>query len=142
MAFQNSNLGLVDLPCQNKSKFMPNFWNLSISIGICVKNWLGKSIKMVFLHFPSKLTEEELMLQAKYAKLRKKKKQVAAHQNPSKASEAEKSILSSSQNRYFRDYPKIQPNLTLKCYVGVKEQNFWLLLSHSHPDSPSRVMLR
>jgi negative elongation factor E len=68
---------------------------------------------MVFLHFPSKLTEEELMLQAKYAKLRKKKKQVAAHQNPSKVSEAEKSILSSSQNRYFRDYLKIQPNLTL-----------------------------
>jgi negative elongation factor E len=31
---------------------------------------------MVFLHFPTKLTEEELMLQAKYAKLRKKKKQV------------------------------------------------------------------
>ena len=55
---------------------------------------------MVFLHFPSKLTEEELMLQSKFAKLRKKKKQVAAHQNPSKASE-EKSILSSAQNRLF-----------------------------------------
>lgn len=54
---------------------------------------------MVFLHFPTKLTEEELMLQAKYAKLRKKKKQLAAHQNPSKSSESEKSIMSSNLNR-------------------------------------------
>lgn len=30
--------------------------------------------KMVYLHFPSNLTEEELMLQAKYQKLKKKKK--------------------------------------------------------------------
>lgn len=37
---------------------------------------------MVFLHFPNKLTEEETMLQAKYAKLRKKKKQLAAAKNP------------------------------------------------------------
>ena len=28
--------------------------------------------KMVYLHFPSNLTEEELMLQAKYQKLKKK----------------------------------------------------------------------
>jgi negative elongation factor E len=27
---------------------------------------------MVYLHFPTNLTEEELMLQAKYAKLKKK----------------------------------------------------------------------
>lgn len=33
---------------------------------------------MVFLHLPASLTEEEQTLQAKYAKLRKKKKQVAA----------------------------------------------------------------
>jgi hypothetical protein len=32
---------------------------------------------MVFLHFPSTLTEEELMLQNKYAQLKKKKKQLA-----------------------------------------------------------------
>jgi len=36
---------------------------------------------MVFLHIPHSLTEEEQMLQAKYAKLRKKKKQVAAFKN-------------------------------------------------------------
>lgn len=29
-------------------------------------------IKMVYIHFPSNLTEEELMLQAKYQKLKKK----------------------------------------------------------------------
>lgn len=46
---------------------------------------------MVFMQFPSKHTEEELMLQSKYAKLRKKKKQLAAHQNPVKNAEAEKS---------------------------------------------------
>lgn len=33
---------------------------------------------MVFLHLPNTLTEEEQMLQSKYIKLRKKKKQVAA----------------------------------------------------------------
>jgi hypothetical protein len=53
---------------------------------------------MVF-HFPTKLTEEELMLQAKFAKLRKKKKQLAAHQNPVKNVEAEKSILVTGPNR-------------------------------------------
>ena len=36
---------------------------------------------MVFLHFPSSLTEEEQMLQRKYAQLRKKKKQLAAIKN-------------------------------------------------------------
>jgi len=36
---------------------------------------------MVFLQFPSKLTDEEIMLQAKYAKLRKKKKQLAEAKN-------------------------------------------------------------
>lgn len=38
---------------------------------------------MVFLHLPSSLTDEEQMLQSKYAKLRKKKKQVAALKNQS-----------------------------------------------------------
>lgn len=36
---------------------------------------------MVFLQFPAKLTDEETMLQAKYAKLRKKKKQLAEAKN-------------------------------------------------------------
>ena len=45
---------------------------------------------MVFLQFPSKLTEEETMLQAKYAKLRKKKRQLAAVKNPDAAEKAEK----------------------------------------------------
>ncbi len=36
---------------------------------------------MVFLQFPSALTEEEVMLQNKYAKLRRKKKQLAAIKN-------------------------------------------------------------
>ena len=36
---------------------------------------------MVFLNFPSSLTEEEQMLQRKYAQLRKKKKQLAAIKN-------------------------------------------------------------
>ena len=42
---------------------------------------LTKQDKMVFLQFPSKLTDEETMLQAKYAKLRKKKKQLAEAKN-------------------------------------------------------------
>ena len=42
------------------------------------------------LVFPSKLTEEETMLQAKYAKLRKKKRQLAASKNPDAAEKAEK----------------------------------------------------
>lgn len=44
---------------------------------------------MVFLQFPSELTDEEHMLQAKYAKLRKKKKQLQALKAP-KPSETEK----------------------------------------------------
>ena len=48
---------------------------------------------MVFMQFPPKHTEEELMLQSKYAKLRKKKKQLAAHQNPVKNVEAEKASV-------------------------------------------------
>lgn len=31
---------------------------------------------MVYIHFPSNLTEEEYMLQAKYAKLKKKVRQM------------------------------------------------------------------
>lgn len=54
---------------------------------------------MVYLIFPSKLTQEEEMLQLKYAKLRKKKKQLATHQNPAKNTEAEKSAITSSQIR-------------------------------------------
>ena len=45
------------------------------------------------MQFPPKHTEEELMLQSKYAKLRKKKKQLAAHQNPVKNVEAEKASV-------------------------------------------------
>nr|CAG4641265.1 EOG090X0F8Z [Eulimnadia texana] len=39
-------------------------------------------MKMVYLHFPSNLTEEELMLQAKYQKLKKKKKALQALKAP------------------------------------------------------------
>ncbi|XP_053675624.1 negative elongation factor E [Anopheles nili] len=46
---------------------------------------------MVYIHFPSNLTEEELMLQAKYAKLRKKKKALQALKAPKQ--EPEKSLL-------------------------------------------------
>ena len=42
---------------------------------------LNSKFAMVFLHFPSSLTEEEQMLQRKYAQLRKKKKQLAAIKN-------------------------------------------------------------
>ena len=52
---------------------------------------------MVFLHIPHSLTEEEQMLQAKYAKLRKKKKQVAAFKNQgSTKSEQDQSSKTSS----------------------------------------------
>lgn len=46
---------------------------------------------MVYLHFPSNLTEEELMLQAKYQKLKKKKKALQALKAPKP--EPEKPIL-------------------------------------------------
>ncbi|VVD01788.1 unnamed protein product [Leptidea sinapis] len=46
---------------------------------------------MVYLHFPSNLTEEELMLQAKYQKLKKKKKAVHALKAPKQ--EPEKPVL-------------------------------------------------
>uniref|UniRef100_A0AAG5D7P8 Negative elongation factor E n=1 Tax=Anopheles atroparvus TaxID=41427 RepID=A0AAG5D7P8_ANOAO len=46
---------------------------------------------MVYIHFPSNLTEEELMLQAKYAKLKKKKKALQALKAPKQ--EPEKNLL-------------------------------------------------
>ncbi|XP_058066824.1 negative elongation factor E isoform X2 [Anopheles bellator] len=46
---------------------------------------------MVYIHFPSNQTEEELMLQAKYAKLRKKKKALQALKAPKQ--EPEKNLL-------------------------------------------------
>ncbi|XP_072936711.1 negative elongation factor E [Epargyreus clarus] len=46
---------------------------------------------MVYLHFPSNLTEEELMLQAKYQKLKKKKKALQALKAPKQ--EPEKPLL-------------------------------------------------
>ncbi|XP_058464702.1 negative elongation factor E isoform X2 [Malaya genurostris] len=46
---------------------------------------------MVYIHFPSNLTEEELMLQAKYAKLKKKKKALQALKAPKQ--EPEKSLI-------------------------------------------------
>ena len=39
---------------------------------------------MVFLQFPANLTEEELMLQSKYAKLKRTKKKLASFLNASK----------------------------------------------------------
>lgn len=46
---------------------------------------------MVYLHFPVNLTEEELMLQAKYQKLKKKKKALQALKAPKQ--EPEKPVL-------------------------------------------------
>ncbi|XP_022123703.2 negative elongation factor E [Pieris rapae] len=46
---------------------------------------------MVYLHFPSNLTEEELMLHAKYQKLKKKKKALQALKAPKQ--EPEKPVL-------------------------------------------------
>lgn len=46
---------------------------------------------MVYLHFPNHLTEEELMLQAKYQKLKKKRKALQALKAPKQ--EPEKPIL-------------------------------------------------
>ncbi|KAG4069483.1 hypothetical protein HA402_001782 [Bradysia odoriphaga] len=46
---------------------------------------------MVYIHFPSNLTEEELMLQAKYQKLKKKKKAIQAHKAPKQ--ETDKPII-------------------------------------------------
>jgi negative elongation factor E len=37
---------------------------------------------MVYIHFPANFTEEELMLQAKYQKLKKKKKSSASFKGP------------------------------------------------------------
>ncbi|XP_065077252.1 negative elongation factor E isoform X2 [Ochlerotatus camptorhynchus] len=46
---------------------------------------------MVYIHFPSNLTEEELMLQTKYAKLKKKKKALQALKAPKQ--EPEKNLI-------------------------------------------------
>ncbi|XP_055611438.1 negative elongation factor E [Uranotaenia lowii] len=46
---------------------------------------------MVYIHFPSNLTEEELMLQAKYGKLKKKKKALQALKAPKQ--EPEKNLI-------------------------------------------------
>ena len=64
---------------------------------------------MVFLHIPHSLTEEEQMLQSKYAKLRKKKKQVAALKNQSSGKpEAEQtSKVSSSLREKFNLHQRI-----------------------------------
>ena len=45
---------------------------------------------MVFLQFPSSLTEEELMLQAKYAKLKKVRKKLSASKAAAKEGDASK----------------------------------------------------
>ncbi|XP_055537838.1 negative elongation factor E isoform X2 [Wyeomyia smithii] len=46
---------------------------------------------MVYIHFPSNLTEEEIMLQTKYAKLKKKKKALQALKAPKQ--EPEKNLI-------------------------------------------------
>ncbi len=45
---------------------------------------------MVFLQFPPNLTEEELTLQNKYAKLKKVRKKLAALKNPGKDGDGDK----------------------------------------------------
>lgn len=78
---------------------------------VCLLRRIYHCLKMVYIHFPSNLTEEELMLQAKYQKLKKKvsghryhkiffykivlflqKKAIQAHKAPKQ--EADKPIIS------------------------------------------------
>ncbi|KAI8433739.1 hypothetical protein MSG28_015722 [Choristoneura fumiferana] len=66
--------------------------NLTEKKQIYMKNSVPcNNIIMVYLHFPSNLTEEELMLQAKYQKLKKKKKALQALKAPKQ--EPEKPVL-------------------------------------------------
>nr|CAG4637412.1 EOG090X0F8Z [Ceriodaphnia reticulata]SVE73242.1 EOG090X0F8Z [Ceriodaphnia reticulata] len=61
---------------------------------------------MVYLHFPSNLTEEELMLQAKYQKLKKKKKALQALKAPKPEPEKTTAIKRPAEARDAREVAK------------------------------------
>nr|CAG4643551.1 EOG090X0F8Z [Ilyocryptus agilis] len=61
---------------------------------------------MVYLHFPSNLTEEELMLQAKYQKLKKKKKALQALKAPKLEPEKTPALKRPAEARDAREVAK------------------------------------
>jgi len=61
---------------------------------------------MVYLHFPSNLTEEELMLQAKYQKLKKKKKALQALKAPKSEPEKTPTLKRPAEARDAREVAK------------------------------------
>lgn len=61
---------------------------------------------MVYLHFPSNLTEEELMLQAKYQKLKKKKKALQALKAPKPEPEKTPMLKRPAEARDAREVAK------------------------------------
>nr|CAG4642104.1 EOG090X0F8Z [Eurycercus lamellatus] len=61
---------------------------------------------MVYLHFPSNLTEEELMLQAKYQKLKKKKKALQALKAPKPEPEKTPALKRPAEARDAREVAK------------------------------------
>nr|CAG4646630.1 EOG090X0F8Z [Macrothrix elegans] len=61
---------------------------------------------MVYLHFPSNLTEEELMLQAKYQKLKKKKKALQALKAPKVEPEKTPALKRPAEARDAREVAK------------------------------------
>ncbi|EDV50659.1 negative elongation factor E [Drosophila erecta] len=58
---------------------------------------------MVYIHFPSNLTEEEQMLQAKYQKLKKKKKALQAHKAPKPEPESSMTLKRPTDARDARE---------------------------------------
>jgi negative elongation factor E len=61
---------------------------------------------MVYLHFPSKLTDEETMLQNKYAKLRKKKKALQDFQSPKPEPEKVNPLKRQLEPKDAKEYAK------------------------------------
>nr|CAG4644366.1 EOG090X0F8Z [Lepidurus arcticus] len=61
---------------------------------------------MVYIHFPSSLTEEELMLQAKYQKLKKKKKALQAMKAPKPEVEKTPTLKHPAEARDAREVAK------------------------------------
>ncbi|XP_017074063.1 negative elongation factor E [Drosophila eugracilis] len=58
---------------------------------------------MVYIHFPTNLTEEEQMLQAKYQKLKKKKKALQAHKAPKPEPESSMTLKRPTDARDARE---------------------------------------
>ncbi|XP_037083126.1 negative elongation factor E-like [Pollicipes pollicipes] len=61
---------------------------------------------MVYLHFPTNLTEEEMVLQNKYAKLRKKKKALLALKTPRQEPEPIHPVKRPSEAKDAKEYAK------------------------------------